>query len=109
VQEGEAAAARADWQDAGTANIHFHQGVMALTGSPRLTEYLRGLFAELRLAFLVVDDPQRLHEPYISRNRTLLSLLEKADVGAAQQELTDYLEQAKNQLIELSAAGTARR
>jgi DNA-binding GntR family transcriptional regulator len=102
VEEGEAAAERADWQAAGTANIHFHQAVVALAGSPRLTDYLRGLFAELRLAFLVVDDPRRLHEPYIPRNRSLLTLLEKGDAAAAQRELAGYLELAQQELIAAS-------
>ena len=104
VEDGEAAAERAQWQAAGTANIHFHQAVVALAGSPRLTDYLRGLFAELRLAFLVVDDPQRLHEPYIPRNRSLLTLLEQGDVAGAQRELTGYLELAQRELIAASPA-----
>lgn len=106
LQDAEDAAARGNWQGVGTANIHFHQAVMALTGSPRLTDYLRGLFAELRLAFLVVDDPRAVHEPYVARNRALLALLEKGEVSAARQDLADYLEQAKNRLIELAETPT---
>ncbi|MBT0772598.1 GntR family transcriptional regulator [Kineosporia sp. J2-2] len=98
LAEAEAAAQRADWQAVGTANIHFHQGIVALAGSHRLTDYLRGLFAELRLAFLVLDDPQGLHEPYIRRNATLLSLLEDGDIAGAQRELADYLEEARTRL-----------
>lgn len=99
VEEGEAAALQEDWQAAGTANIHFHQAVVALAGSPRLTDYVRGLFAELRLAFLVVDDPRGLHEPYIARNRELLTLLERGEGARAQQKLATYLELARDELV----------
>ncbi len=52
----------------GTASIHFHRELVALAGSERTDELMRSVFAELRLAFHVVDDPRRLHEPYLARS-----------------------------------------
>ncbi|MYW42110.1 GntR family transcriptional regulator, partial [Streptomyces sp. SID161] len=68
VAEGERAADEGDWKAMGTANIHFHRELVALAGSERTDELMRSVFAELRLAFHVVDDPRRLHEPYLARN-----------------------------------------
>lgn len=57
VQAGEAASADREWQALSTANIRFHQGIVALVGSPRTDELMRGVLAELRLVFHVMADP----------------------------------------------------
>ena len=64
--------AKATGRALGTANIHFHRELVALAGSARTDELMRSVLAELRLAFHVVDDPRRLHEPYLARNRQIL-------------------------------------
>src|SRR5882757_6122322 len=71
VGAGEKAAQEGIWTGVSTANIHFHRELVALAGSVRADELMRGVLAELRLAFHVVDDPRRLHEPYLVRNRGL--------------------------------------
>lgn len=107
TEDGEQAASRADWQAAGTADIRLHQAIVALAGSTRLNDYVGGLFAELRLAFLVCGDPEDLHRPYVQRNRRLLTLLEQDDLAGAQRELTDYLQTALEHLV--AAMDPARR
>lgn len=81
VAEGQRAVREGDWKGLGTANIHFHRELVALAGSERTDELMRSVFAELRLAFHVVDDPHRLHEPYLARNQQILRALE-AGTGA---------------------------
>ncbi len=100
LREGEQAAARGEWKGCATANIHFHQAVAGLAESLRTDDLMRGVLAELRLAFHVMGDPRRFHEPYLTRNRELLGLLESGDAEAAERMLGFYLEDSRRQLIE---------
>ncbi|RAJ70343.1 DNA-binding GntR family transcriptional regulator [Streptomyces sp. Amel2xB2] len=100
VEAGERAAERGAWTDCGTANIHFHQALAGLAGSERTDDLMRGVLAELRLAFHVMDDPRRFYEPYLSRNREILTMLEEGDPAGAERALGYYLEDSRRQLIE---------
>ena len=75
VAAAESAAERGDWVAVGTANMQFHRDLVALAGSPRTGQVAERLLAEMRLAFHAVASPQRLHEAYVARNRSLLELL----------------------------------
>jgi DNA-binding GntR family transcriptional regulator len=100
VAAGERAAERGEWTECGTANIHFHQALAGLAGSERTDDLMRGVLAELRLAFHVMDDPRRFYEPYLSRNREILTMLEEGDAEAAERMLGFYLEDSRRQVIE---------
>ncbi|WP_299951712.1 GntR family transcriptional regulator [uncultured Modestobacter sp.] len=99
VAAGEDAARRGDWVAAGTANMRFHQQLVALAGSRRIDETTARLLAELRLAFHAIAVPQRLHEPYVSRNRALLDLLAGGEVEQAAKELEAYLHDSEAELL----------
>ncbi|MEU0333804.1 GntR family transcriptional regulator [Streptomyces sp. NPDC006193] len=101
VAEGERAAVENDWKAVGTANIHFHRELVALAGSERTDELMRSVFAELRLAFHVVDDQRRLHEPYLARNRELLRTLQDGDRRAAERQLRTYLAESLERIVEV--------
>jgi DNA-binding GntR family transcriptional regulator len=107
VADGESALRSREWQALGTANIKFHQALVALAGSPRSDELMSGILAELRLVFHVMADPQRFHEPYLARNRQILQQLELGDGPGAADALDVYLHDAEDQLVrafaELSA------
>ncbi|GAA3192131.1 MULTISPECIES: GntR family transcriptional regulator [Streptomyces] len=98
VRSGETAVRERAWQELSTANIRFHQGVAALAGSPRTDELMRGVLAELRLVFHVMDDPRRFHAPYLTRNRQIVEALEEGDAVAAEELLRSYLEDSLAQL-----------
>jgi DNA-binding GntR family transcriptional regulator len=100
VAEGEQAAATQDWRALGTANIHFHQAIAALTGSPRVDGVMQGVFAELRLVFHVMADPRSFHEPYLERNRDLLTLLRTGNAAESERTLATYLDDAEKQLVD---------
>lgn len=104
VREGEEAFDGADWQGLGTANIHFHQALVALAGSSRLDELMRGILAELRLVFHVMADPRRFHEPYLTRNQKILTLLTHGEYAAAAKALGTYLDDAERQLVDAYSA-----
>jgi DNA-binding GntR family transcriptional regulator len=101
VEEGRTAAVDHDWKGLGTANIHFHRELVALAGSERTDELMRSVFAELRLAFHVVDDPRRLHEPYLARNAQILQALQAGDRRGAERMLETYLADSLERVVEV--------
>ncbi|MDQ0785843.1 DNA-binding GntR family transcriptional regulator [Streptomyces sp. B3I7] len=107
VEEGLEAAREGDWKGVSTANIHFHRALVALAGSDRTDEVMRSVFAELRLAFHVVDDPRRLHEPYLARNRQLLHTLQAGDRDRAEHLLATYLDDSREGLVHVYARRVA--
>jgi DNA-binding GntR family transcriptional regulator len=84
----------------GTANMHFHMALAALAVSRRVDELMRQLLAELRLVFHVMDDPRTFHEPYLSHNERISTLLEAGKIELAAHELLGYLRTAERQLVE---------
>ena len=101
VAEGQRAAREDDWKGVATANIHFHRDLVALAGSGRTYELMRSVFAELRLAFHVVDDPRALHEPYLGRNQQILQALREGDKEEAEKLLAVYLNDALERVVEV--------
>ncbi|MGW7088159.1 GntR family transcriptional regulator [Streptomyces sp. NPDC054871] len=101
VADGTKAAREREWKGVSTANIHFHRELVALAGSARTDEVMRSVFAELRLAFHVVDDPRRLHEPYLVRNRQILQTLQEGDAAEAERLLAVYLDDSRRGLVEV--------
>ncbi len=100
VTEGEQAAGEQRWLDVGTANMHFHQALTALAGSPLLDEIMRRLLAEGRLAFHEMGSALRqFHDPYLELNRRILELLEAGALDDAEAELRRYLDGARDQLV----------
>ncbi|MFF3761795.1 GntR family transcriptional regulator [Streptomyces sp. NPDC002185] len=114
VAEGEAAARADDWTGVSTANIHFHRELVALAGSARTDELMRGVLAELRLAFHAVADARTLHEPYLGRNREILDALRAGERAAAERLLARYLDDSRTRVTAAYAeavddpAGSAR-
>ena len=101
VEGGRRAAREGGWNAVGTANIHFHRELVALAGSARTDELMRSVFAELRLAFHVVDEPRRLHEPYIERNVGILEALQAGDRVKAERLLARYLDDSLERVVEV--------
>ncbi|MEW2164952.1 GntR family transcriptional regulator [Streptomyces sp. NPDC007084] len=107
VAEGQRAAGEGDWRGVATANIHFHRELVALAGSARTDEVMRSVFAELRLAFHIVDDPRRLHEPYLTRNLQILQALQRGDRDRAEHLLAGYLADSLTDMVEVYARRVA--
>lgn len=100
VEEGRRALDAEDGLALGTANIAFHEALVALAGDPRLDTLMRGLLAELRLVFHVMDNPRWYHEPYLPRNEKIVAALAAGDGAGAAALLHDYLLDAEQQLLE---------
>lgn len=99
VDDGRTAASAGRWQDVGTADINFHQALVALAGSPRMDQLMRRVLTELRLVFHIMADPERFHAPYLERNAEIFALLEAGDGLGAEQKLLTYLDDAEHQLL----------
>lgn len=100
VTEGQLASVEDDWKGVGTANIHFHRELVTLAGTARTDELMRSVFAELRLAFHLVDDPRALHEPYLQRNRLILQALQAGDRAEAEKLLAVYLDDSLERVVD---------
>ncbi|MEU6395123.1 GntR family transcriptional regulator [Streptomyces sp. NPDC046939] len=103
VADGQRAAKAREWKGVSTANIHFHRELVALARSERTDELMRSVLAELRLAFHVVDDPRRLHEPYLARNHTIVQTLREGRRDDAEALLAAYLDDSRDGLVEVYA------
>lgn len=101
VAEGQRSAREADWKGVSTANIHFHRELVALAGSARTDELMRSVFAELRLAFHVVDNPRELYEPYLARNVLMLRTLQRGERDEAERMLVEYLDDSLRRMVEV--------
>jgi len=93
------AAETGDWSGVGTANMHFHNALVALAGNQRINAMIRQTLAELRLAFHVMKPIKEFHEPYLPVNQEICRLLEAGRTDEAADELAAYLRTARDQLI----------
>ncbi len=84
----------------GTADLRFHRALAALAGSARIDTAMDRLLAELRLAFHEMPSPRHFHEPFVARNRAIAELLEKGDHAGAEAELTTYLTDARQLILD---------
>jgi DNA-binding GntR family transcriptional regulator len=111
VEAAEAAAAAGRWFEVRTADLHFHQAIVALADSPRVDDLMRRALAELRLIFHAMVDPEQFHAPYLRRNRLIAESVMLGDGEAAEKELLAYLADAERQLLgvyDVPAAPAAR-
>jgi DNA-binding GntR family transcriptional regulator len=103
VDDAESAAAGGRWPEVATLDLHFHQEIVALAHSPRLDQLMREALAELRLAFHVMagttSSSREFHEPYLVRNRMLVTLLQDGDFAQAGAELKVYLHDSHAALV----------
>ena len=91
LDDAERHLAAGDWRLVGSANMAFHEAIVDLADSARLARIYRDLAAEMRLVFLEIDDPRALHEPFVRKNRTVLTALLEQGPDAAATALEGYL------------------
>jgi DNA-binding GntR family transcriptional regulator len=105
VEIAEAAASAGDWKAVATENLHFHQQIVDLIGSERISAFFHSVEAELRLAFARVEHEAAFFSPFLPRNRMLAELIIQGRVDEACAEMRGYLAEAER----LIAAGVAER
>ena len=81
-----------------TCNLAFHQSLVDSVGSRRVSEVMRQLLAEVRLAFHSMADSRSFLEPYIPRNRQIVQLLSDGETEQAATLMRAYLTDSREQL-----------
>jgi DNA-binding GntR family transcriptional regulator len=104
AEEAEQASRVDDWKRVATLNIVFHQRLVELIGSVRISAFFRVVDAELRLAFAMVEHVAAFFQPFIARNRRLADLLIAGDRATAAQELEAYLDEAERMISQSIAS-----
>lgn len=99
VSDAELLASDQRWLDVGTANLRFHEVIVGIHRSERITEVFRRLMTELRLGFLAVADPAAFHGGFLARNRMLLLTMTEGRLADARAELAAYLDDAQDQVV----------
>jgi DNA-binding GntR family transcriptional regulator len=99
VAEGERLASDGLWLEVGTANLRFHEVIVGIHRSERITAVFRRLMTELRLGFLAVTDPAAFHGSFLARNRTIHAAMAKGRLRDAQVELAAYLSDAEDLVV----------
>ncbi len=99
VTSAEAAAARRDWAEVGTANLRFHAMLVSMHDSERISETFRRLMTELRLGFLAHEDPAAFHGPFLARNRNIYEQLTEGALAKARDEMVRYLDDAEADVL----------
>lgn len=99
VSDAEQLASDLRWLDVGTANLRFHEVIVGIHRSERITEVFRRLMTELRLGFLAVTDPAAFHGGFLTRNRVLLRFMTEGRLADARADLADYLDDAQAQVV----------
>lgn len=105
VLRARAAAEADDWRAVGTADVTFHEAVIALADSPILADLYRSLAAQLRLMFGLIGSPRYMHEQYIDRNEQIVGLIQRGDSADAAQEMRAYLHDAQEQIVNAYVSG----
>ena len=95
VKAGERACQDNAWSEVITANMAFHQELVALGESPRMDGLIRRVLAEMRLIFALVPDPQPLYQPYVAQNRVVFQGLHEGDFTATADYLDGYLRRSE--------------
>jgi DNA-binding GntR family transcriptional regulator len=98
VEAAERAVADEDWKEVATLNIAFHQHLVELIGSERISNFFRIIDAELRLAFAKVEHAPDFFRPFVPRNRAIAELLLAGNRRAAAEELKAYLAEAERMI-----------
>lgn len=104
VEEADQAARKDDWKHVATMNIVFHQRLVELIGSVRISAFFRVIDAELRLAFATVEQAPAFFSPFIERNRRLAELLLAGERTTAAKELDAYLDEAERMISQRMGA-----
>ncbi|NLS10026.1 GntR family transcriptional regulator [Nesterenkonia sp. MY13] len=99
VAKGEAATEQESWQEAAQASVTFHQTLVDLADSPRLSDAAHRTLVEFRLAYVFMDDPFSFHVPFIARHAGIAELIIGGENHMAAETLEEYLRDSKEALL----------
>lgn len=99
VVTARAALKEKDWKTVGSANMRYHAALVNLADSPRLSFMYQHTAAELRLAFMKIDNPEFLHRPFVAKNKELVDIFVSKGASAAAAYLAAYLDEAEKLVL----------
>jgi DNA-binding GntR family transcriptional regulator len=99
VAQAQLLASGGRWLEAGTANLRFHEVIVGIHHSTRITEVFRHLMTEVRLGFLAVGDPAAFHGGFLARNRYILGSMSTGKLREARADLAAYLDDAEAMVV----------
>ncbi|MDX6657480.1 MAG: hypothetical protein QOH62_2273 [Solirubrobacteraceae bacterium] len=95
----EAAAARPGWAAVIDADRRFHESIVDLVCSPRLSRFYDAIQAELRLCMSIVDRRNEEREPLVAEHQQLLALILARDVARCTELMVHQLAKAEQMLL----------
>ncbi|TDT31378.1 DNA-binding GntR family transcriptional regulator [Naumannella halotolerans] len=91
--------AQGQWRMVGSMNMAFHTAIIGLADSERLDTLFERLQAELRLAFVLIAEPERMHAPFVDDNVTITELLETGRPDEAADLLDAYFDRSERTVV----------
>jgi DNA-binding GntR family transcriptional regulator len=95
-----AACAVRDAHEIADADFHFHGGLIALLGSPRLSRFFAQLESELRLCFAIADYFEQDVDKIAREHEELFGYLERGESEAFRTRLDQVIRESEEQIIE---------
>jgi DNA-binding GntR family transcriptional regulator len=103
VQEFEAAAAGPSWAAVIDADRRFHELIVGLVGSRRLSRFFDAIQAEMRLCMSIVDRRDTQRDPLIAEHRELLELILARDAQRCAAVMLKHLGESEQMLLEATS------
>jgi DNA-binding GntR family transcriptional regulator len=94
------AAERDAWSEVGTSSLLFHQSIVALHGSDRLTLFFENILAQLRLVFFVMPNEPEFQKVWPVRDVEIADLLIAGQREAAAAALQTYLLESEALIVD---------
>lgn len=88
------------WNDVGTSSLYFHQALIDMIGSPRLSAFFENLLAELRLVFAIMTDESAFQLQWVERDREIAMHVFAGRRLEANEALNRYLEDSEALVID---------
>jgi len=103
TQQMARAAARQDIATVSDADIEFHQRLVSLARSPRLTRIHNTLLTETRMCIHALEDTYRSSDDRVAEHRGIAEALTSSDHALTDQRLVAHMDDA---ILRLATAGT---
>jgi len=101
VDDADQAVRAGDWLSAGTANLRFHHGIVALLGSQRLDTFFAVVMTQLSLALADARSDQGFQSHWIKGNRSICEHLCSGQRKEAALALTQFLDESERVVLDI--------
>ena len=99
LSAGQQAVIGQNWSAVAAASIAFHQTLVDLAESARLSWLARQVLTEFRLSYAYMVDPLAFHEPFSKRNQEIADLVRSGSIQESVQALDTYLRDSEEALL----------